>query len=227
MNLLQVGGVDRNIWDLNYSELQEVDVGSSFSPEFAGERVPTLEETIDVTKGKIKLNIELKIYGHQKHLEEEVVRLVGEKGIEDHCVITSLDYNALKEVKRLNPDLKIGMIITYLIGEYSKLDVDFYSVEPRLVITKKFMLDAHADNKDVYIWSLSPREDVSQYVDLSVDNIINDDPVRVRELLNEKQNRSKIEKVITKFFTFVRIPEYSFGMDLIFSLVNRSFGGFI
>jgi len=47
-NLLQVGGVDRNIWDLNYSELQEVDVGSSFSPEFAGERVPTLEETIDV-----------------------------------------------------------------------------------------------------------------------------------------------------------------------------------
>jgi len=65
------------------------------------------------------------------------------------------------------------------------------------------------------------------YVDLGVDNIINDDPVRVRELLNEKQNRSKIEKVITKFFTFVRIPEYSFGMELIFSLVNRSFGGFI
>nr|QNO56013.1 hypothetical protein PFDBEHGB_00004 [Methanosarcinales archaeon ANME-1 ERB7] len=226
-NLLHVGGVDRNIWDLNHSELQEIDVGSSFSPEFAGERVPTLEETIDVTKGKIKLNIELKIYGHQKHLEEEVVRLVEEKGIEDQCVITSLDYNALEEVRRLNQDLKIGMIITYLIGEYSKLDVDFYSVEPHLVLTKKFMLDAHADNKDVYIWSLSPREDVSQYVDLGVDNIINDDPVRVRELLNEKRNRSKIEKVIPKFFTFVRIPEYSFGMELIFSLVKRSFGVFI
>ncbi|MGB3459245.1 MAG: glycerophosphodiester phosphodiesterase family protein [Halobacteriota archaeon] len=226
-NLLHVSGVDRNIWDLNYSELQEIDVGSSFSPEFAGERVPTLEETIDVTKGKIKLNIELKIYGHQKHLEEEVVKLVEEKGIEDQCVITSLDYNALKEVRRLNQDLKIGMIITYLIGEYSKSDVDFYSVEPHLVLTKKFMLDAHADIKDVYIWSLSPREDVSQYVDLGVVNIINNDPVMVRELLTEKQNRSKIEKVITKFFTFVRIPEYSFGMELIYSLVKRSFGVFI
>ncbi len=226
-NLLHVGGVDRNIWDLNYSELQEIDVGSSFSPEFAGERVPTLEEAIDVTKGKIKLNIELKIYGHQKHLEEEVVRLVEEKGIEDHCVITSLDYNALKEVRRLNPDLKIGMIITYLIGEYSKLDVDFYSVEPNLVITKNFMLDAHADNKEVHIWSIRPKEDVSQYVDLGVDNIINDDPVRVRELLNEKQNRSKIEKVITKFVTFVRIPDYSFYMKLIYSLLKRSFGVFI
>jgi glycerophosphoryl diester phosphodiesterase len=226
-NLLHVGGVDRNIWDLNYSELQEIAVGSSFSPEFAGERVPTLEEAIDVTKGKIKLNIELKIYGHQKHLEEEVVRLVEEKGIEDHCVITSLDYNALKEVRRLNPDLKIGMIITYLIGEYSKLDVDFYSVEPNLVITKNFMLDAHADNKEVHIWSIRPKEDVSQYVDLGVDNIINDDPVRVRELLNEKQNRSKIEKVITKFVTFVRIPDYSFYMKLIYSLLKRSFGVFI
>jgi len=148
--------------------------------------VPTLEETIDVTKGKIKLNIELKIYGHQKHLEEEVVKLVEEKGIEDQCVITSLEYNALKEVRRPNQNLKIGRIITYLIGEYSKLDVD-----------------------------------------LGVDNIINDDPVRVRELLTEKQNRSKIEKVITKFFTFVRIPEYSFGIELIFSLVKRSFGVFI
>ena len=148
--------------------------------------MPTLEETIDVTKGKIKLNIELKIYGHQKHLEEEVVKLVEEKGIEDQCVITSLEYNALKEVRRPNQNLKIGRIITYLIGEYSKLDVD-----------------------------------------LGVDNIINDDPVRVRELLTEKQNRSKIEKVITKFFTFVRIPEYSFGIELIFSLVKRSFGVFI
>ncbi len=130
-------------------------------------------------------------------------------------------------MRRLNPDLKIGMIITYLIGEYSKLDVDFYSVEPNLVITKNFMLDAHADNKEVHIWSIRPKEDVSQYVDLGVDNIINDDPVRVRELLNEKQNRSKIEKVITKFVTFVRIPDYSFYMKLIYSLLKRSFGVFI
>ncbi len=116
--------------------------------------MPTLEETIDVTKGKIKLNIELKIYGHQKHLEEVVVKLVEEKGIEDQCVITSLEYNALKEVRRPNQDLKIGMIITYLIGEYSKLDVD-----------------------------------------LGVDNIINDDPVRVRELLTEKQNRKSNHQI--------------------------------
>ena len=89
-----------------------------------GERVPTLEETIDVTKGKIKLNIKLKIYGHPKHLEEEVVKLVEEKGIEDQCVITSLEYNALKEVRRLNHDLKIGMIITHAV----KIGLDFFSI---------------------------------------------------------------------------------------------------
>jgi glycerophosphoryl diester phosphodiesterase len=207
-NLHHVGGVDANIWELNYSELQEIDVGSSFSPEFAGERVPTLEKVIDVTKGKVKLNIEIKIYGHQKHLEENTVRIVEEKGIEDECVITSLDYNALKEVRALNPDLRIGMIIAAVIGDYSKLDVDFYSVEPNLVLTKKFMRDAHDDNKEVHIWTLNPKADVSEYLDLGVDNIINDYPVMVHELLNEKQNRSEIEKLITKFFTFIEIPGF-------------------
>ncbi|MGB7000560.1 MAG: glycerophosphodiester phosphodiesterase [Halobacteriota archaeon] len=207
-NLHHVGGVDANIWELNYSELQAIDVGSSFSPEFAGEKVPTLEEAIDVTKGKVKLNIELKLNGHEKNLVENTVRIVEEKGIEDECVITSLDYNALKEVRALNPDLRIGMIIGYVIGDYSKLDADFYSVEPNLVLTKKFMRDAHADNKEVHIWTLRPKADVSGYVDLGVDNIINDYPVMVQELLNEKQNRSEIEKLITKFFTFIEIPGF-------------------
>ncbi len=207
-NLHHVGGWDKNIWELNYSELQEIDVGSSFSPEFAGERVPTLEEAIEVTKGKVKLNIEIKINGHEKNLVENTVRIVEEKGIEDECVITSFDYNALKEVRTLNPDLKTGRIIGYVIGDYSKLDVDFYSVEPNLVLTKKFMRDAHDVNKEVHIWTLNPKADVSGYVDLGVDNIINDYPVMIQELLNEKQNRSEIEKLITKFFTFIEIPGF-------------------
>ncbi len=202
-NLLQVGGVDANIWDLDYSELQKIDVGSSFSPEFAGEKVPTLDEVIDVTKGKIKLNIELKISGHEKNLVEKTVQIVEARGIQDECVLSSLDYGALQEVRALNPDLQIGIIITYVIGDYAKLDVDFYSVEPNLVLTKKFVRDAHDDNKEVHIWTLSPKADVSGYVDLGVDNIINDDPVMIRELLHEKQNRSKIEKLTTKFVTFV------------------------
>ena len=65
------------------------------------------------------------------------------------------------------------------------------------------MCDAHADNKEVHIWTLSHKEKVGQYVDLGVDDIINDCPVMVRELLNEKQNRRDIEKITTKFFTFI------------------------
>ena len=70
------------------------------------------------------------------------------------------------------------------------------------------MRDAHDVNKEVHIWTLNPKADVSQSVDLGVDNIINDYPVMVQELLNEKQNRSEIEKLITKFFTFIEIPAF-------------------
>jgi glycerophosphoryl diester phosphodiesterase len=202
-NLKRVGGVDKNVWEMNYSELQHIDVGSWFSPEFAGERVPTLEEVIDIAKGRIKLNIELKPHGHEKNLVGSTVKLVEDKNVEDQVVITSNDYTALKEVRKLNPNLTIGMIIAAYIGDYSQLDIDFYSVYPEWVITKRFIWDAQDDNREVHIWTFSPEADVSRYVDLGVDNIIHDDPVKVRELLVEKQNRSKIEKIITKFFTFI------------------------
>ncbi len=42
--LLRTAGVDRAVWDTDLAELKALDVGRWFGPEFAGERLMTLEE---------------------------------------------------------------------------------------------------------------------------------------------------------------------------------------
>jgi len=46
------------------AELKALDAGIKFSPQFAGERVPTLSEVFDVLEGKLLVNVELKALDH-------------------------------------------------------------------------------------------------------------------------------------------------------------------
>ena len=58
-DLERIAGVDRKIWEVELAELKRYDAGSWFGEAFRKERVPTLEEAIDLVSGRLKLNIEL------------------------------------------------------------------------------------------------------------------------------------------------------------------------
>ena len=124
-DLMRVAGLDRKIWDVTYEELEEVDVGSWFSPEFRDQRVPTLEEALEAARDRIKLNIELKFNGHDQKLAERVAGIVRDAGFESQCVISSLDYEGLLEAKRHNPNLTVGFAVFRSIGDVWRLDVEW------------------------------------------------------------------------------------------------------
>lgn len=46
--------------EMNMADLRQVDVGSWFSPEFAGERIHALEEIFELTEGRVGVYVELK-----------------------------------------------------------------------------------------------------------------------------------------------------------------------
>ncbi len=98
-DLKKVAGVDLKIWEATAAQLTEIDVGSHFSPAFSNERVPTLEQVLETCKGKVRLNIELKYYGHDQRLEERVADLVESHGMESDVVIMSLNYAAVRKMK--------------------------------------------------------------------------------------------------------------------------------
>ena len=75
-SLKKTSGVDKDIWEVNYADLKGLDVGSWFSEEYKNEPIPTLQEAINLVKGKMKLNIELKANKHEKMLAERTLKVV-------------------------------------------------------------------------------------------------------------------------------------------------------
>ena len=77
--------------DQTMAELRELDAGSWFSPEFAGERIPTLKLVLELIKDKdVLLNIEIKTGLGFQQLNEELVPLFGpirSLGAHDHLVV--------------------------------------------------------------------------------------------------------------------------------------------
>ena len=186
-NLKRVAGLNRAISSLTFEELRQLDVGSWFSAEFAGEQIPTLEEVMEVCRGKINLNIEIKNVGKDSELPARVVELILEQGMEEQCVITSTSLNYLKQVKELEPQLRTGYIISAAYGNfYSSEAVDFISVRSSFV-DERLMENVHAQGKGVFAWTVNSKSEMERLIMLGVDGIITDRPVLAREIIYREE----------------------------------------
>lgn len=195
-NLKRVAGIDKNIWNLNYREIADVDVGSWFSEEFAGVTIPTLEEVMEMAKGRLKLNIEIKLTGHEKNIEQSVVEIIEEYGMENDCVITSFQAKALKKVKKANPDIQTGYILHVAYGDFSGLNyADALSVNYSFA-TELLIDEAHNAGKKVFVWTVNTPEAINEMINNGADMIITDDPVLAKETILSYETNPQVVKLI-------------------------------
>ncbi len=98
------------------AELKELDAGSWFSPEFAGERIPTFEEVVEwATDVGMRLNVELKSGPYpafDSTLAVKVVEVLEKYGRIDDCLCISFDHIWIAEVKRRAPGLACAINYT-------------------------------------------------------------------------------------------------------------------
>ncbi|MCJ8010351.1 glycerophosphodiester phosphodiesterase [Paenibacillus sp. KQZ6P-2] len=98
--------------DYTWQQIHRLDAGSWKSRDFHGERVPSLEEVLRLSCGRVHLNIELKTSGDMyPGLEQAVIDRVASYHMEQDVVLTSFDTGALLKAKQINPDIKTGLII--------------------------------------------------------------------------------------------------------------------
>ena len=186
-NLKRVAGVNRSMASLTWEEIQELEVGSWFSPEFSGERIPLLEEVLDFCKGKISLNIEIKNLGKESQLPERVVRLIREKDMEEQCVVTSTSLEYLERVKLLAPELRTGYILSAAYGDfYFEERADFISIRASFV-NRQMVERAHAQGMAVHAWTVNSKSEMERLRLMEVDNLITDYPVLAREIIYREE----------------------------------------
>jgi glycerophosphoryl diester phosphodiesterase len=101
-----------NVADFTYKELSRLDAGSWFSPAFAGERIPLLEEVLFAAKGRCRLNLELKTAGDRyPGIERKAAELVRKYGMESEVCMTSFDHQVIKQIKHRDYGVATGLII--------------------------------------------------------------------------------------------------------------------
>ena len=153
-DLMKVGGSPLKIWEATAAALRAVDIGSRKGPQFAGERVPTLAEVFAVCKGRVRVVVELKSYGHYQRLEERVVEIVEAAGVANDTIFMSLDHDMVRRLKQLRPSWKVGVLVAKAIGDLTSLGADFLAVEASLA-TRAFVRRAHRAGQDVYVWTVN------------------------------------------------------------------------
>ncbi len=91
-------------------QIKELDAGSWKGEEFAGERVPTLREALELTMGRAILNLELKTGQSTMIINEDtfdgLVEVVTELDAFDWVIVSSFDANALNSVVEREPRLR-------------------------------------------------------------------------------------------------------------------------
>jgi glycerophosphoryl diester phosphodiesterase len=194
-DLMKVAGNATKVWDGDAARLRSVDIGSFKSPQFAAERVPTLAEALDACKGRCKVVIELKSYGHDQRLEERVVDIVEAAGMQDDCVFMSLDHAMAQRMKTLRPNWRVGILVAKAVGDLTDLKADFLAVEARTA-TRRFIRRAHRAGQEVFIWTVN--DPAWMFVGLSrgVDGLITDKPDVARSVIEARARMTDTERFL-------------------------------
>ena len=163
--------------DLTFNEIRRLDAGK-------GEKIPTLEEVLNLTKGKVVLQIELKA----KEATEPTVHLIERNNAERDVIIISFMHDLLGRVHDLNSALRTGAIFFDVQGDICQRAIDVHSEAIHVYyrnVNSELIENAHKRGLRVSVWSPDEIEDMREMINLGVDEICTNRPDILLNLLKK------------------------------------------
>nr|WP_302477142.1 glycerophosphodiester phosphodiesterase [Ruegeria arenilitoris] len=194
-DFMKLAGVNLKVWDATMEDIAQIDIGSWFGPEYADERTPTLREVLEAAKGKSKVIIELKYYGHDVDLENRVAVIVEELQMQDDIATMSLKYPAVQKMKKLRPDWRAGVLAATAVGDLTGLEGDFIAVNAAMA-TPGLVRSVHDAGKDIYVWTVNDPLQMSAMASMGVDGLITDRPAMANEVLRLRAEMGPAERLL-------------------------------
>ena len=148
-----------------------------------GQKIPTLEEVLDLVDKKVKVNIELKEGKSVEAVHNIIESYKKEKGWkDDDFLISSFDHYNLLEFSKLNPNVKIGAVIAGIPIGYAECakKVNAYSLHAsKEFINQKLVDSAHELDLKIFVYTINEPEDIDRVKSLGIDGIFSDYPDRI------------------------------------------------
>ena len=161
--------------ELTFEEIRKLDAGK-------GEKVPTIEEILDVTKGKVKLILELK----EKGYEDQVIELIKSKNMINDVIVVSFHANAIRRIKELEPRITTGYL--FMKSPFQALEIAKSCGAKILgayykVVNSSFIYMAKSYGFKTIVWTVNNEKDIINMIKIGVDGITSDNPCLVKKIL--------------------------------------------
>lgn len=171
------------IMTMNLGEVQALDAGVKKGPQFAGERIPTLQELIRATPPDLRLFLELKSGSiHYPGIEEDLLAHLEAEGAMGRVQISSFDHHALKRLQQLRPGLPTGMLYADNLLDPVALarEIGCEALHPAWEwVTPELVQAAHSAGLKVNTWTVNLPFVVARLKAMGVDGMISDYPDRL------------------------------------------------
>lgn len=153
------------------------------------EKIPTLQEAIDLLKrnNKCELNLHIK----DPEITRKAVEIIKKNDYVDKTIISSYYIPVLKEVKKSAPSIRLGLLLARPHISFLKKikKIDIYSLHPHYrTLTKRLACLAHNKGYKINVFGIRRKGQVIKCeLFYNVDGILTDDPILYRQKRPEKE----------------------------------------
>ena len=172
---------------ISLKRLRELDAG-------LGERVPLLEEVVELIGGRIGLNVEVKEAGIAREVVDCLNQLTrGKPDWRDQLLLSSFDSATTAELSRLRGTMRFGLLYDgpFAPALARALALGAQSLHmPLSAIVVADVAAAHAAGLDVYVYTVNQPQDIRRCADAGVDGVFSDFPDRVIAYNREQAART-------------------------------------
>lgn len=190
-DLQRLAGRPERVDSLSLADLAAADVGSHFSPEFAGAPVPSLIEVLETFAGRVRFNIEIKEDSSEGDGTALAVgRLIASMNIYSDVIVSSFNPFSLRRVRQVcaaplglvypmegNGGLLARLRDRVFRRPWPAALVSAYALHPHHeLVDADLVRTAHLRGMSVNTWTVNDPARMEELARISVNGLITDRP---------------------------------------------------
>jgi len=165
--------------DLTFEELRRLDAGGWFGPAFAGERVPPLDDVLDLVRGRALVLLEIKngpvFY---EGIEAQVADALRRYEMAGSTLVMSFDHPAVRTMRGAAPEVATAIVysarLVDAIGAAQAAHADALCPSWGL-LTAEVVAEAHEAGLGVFPWTIDEETAMRRCLAWGVDGVTSND----------------------------------------------------
>jgi len=193
--LRRLAGKNGVIANMTLSELKTLTIHQNgFS-----DKIASLDDCIEIAKAlDVALLIELKVHGQEtEDVLPKLVEKLRKYKVLDSYYVQSADGQKMTQLKKLVPNLRVGIVYALNIGPMEE-NVDFIALEESWV-TEQLIQELKQHPTDLFVWTLNDDRSLQTFIEKNVSGVITDHPDVARELRTQQsENQYFLQRILNR-----------------------------